>query len=371
MFKILSFLTYLYIITLYSLTRWRRSIGAVFSHLWSNKEVDDSTNNNNNTMDTSDTLDVSAQIDENNEPDSRDNTDGGKKHSTPHHNRKNSSARRKHAVAHRTPSSPMIEEVETTATISDEQLDGNEKIQQINTLVENTSINDDGDDVKNNVNNISTPTLVLTTCVVSDDDCCDNEQDQEQRKNSTTESAENITTPSTPSMLKTPTSPVTATQSFRRGGKLRGSAGPVFKSIFNKNHNNSSKIQKTVSRDALNSSNFADGNNHNDKQRKRSLLSKKRNKELHKSATVIAQHSTVESSGYPMVKSLSSCTISREKDNRSVSSTETISSKCSSIKGGDIEGGDITTDNNNRFVKSKTERKSKIFKTLKSFVGKK
>ena len=341
-------------------SRWRRSIGAVFSHLWSNKEVDDSTNNNN--MDTSDTLDVSAQIDENNEPgennDNTDNAGSGKKHN---HNRKNSSARRKHAVAHRTPSSPMIEEkVETTTptSVSDEQLDGNENIQQINTLVENTSINDD--DVAEN--DVTLPTFVVPTCVVSDDDCCDN--NQEHRKNSINESLENITTPSTPSMLKTPTS-----QSFRRGGKLRGSAGPVFKSIFNKNHSNSNKIQKTVSMDALNSSNF-DGNNSNDKHRKRSLSSKKRNKELHKSATIIAQHSTVES-GYPMVKSLSSCTISREKDNRSISSTETISSKCSSVKGVDIEGGDVVTDNNNRFVKSKSERKSKIFKTLKNFVGKK
>ena len=316
-------------------------------------------------METSESLDVSTQIDEN-EGDCQDNTDSsGKNHSTPCHNRKNSSARRKHAIVHRSPSSPMIEEVDS-AKSEPRALDGNENIQQINTLVENTSINDDDTtaDAEDSNDTVPTtmpitPTFVIPTCVVSDDDCC-----EEQRKNST--KSENLSTsPSSLIMLKTPTSPTT--QSFRRGGKLRGSAGPVFKSIFQKN-SNSSKIQKTLSMDALNSSNF-EGSNDNDK-RKRSMSKKQRNKELHKSATVIAQCSTVES-GYPMVKSLSSCAISREKDNRSVSSTETISSKSFSVKGGDVEGVTGDTVNNNRFVKSKTERKSKIFKTLKSFVGKK
>ena len=357
-------------------------------------------------MDTSEALDVSAQIDEI-ETSSDDVTDnGGKKqqqqqttstkHSTPSNSRKNSSARRKHAVVHRTPSSPTIEEVNvaqsTATTDNSTTIDGNnEHIQYINNLVENTSINDDFCDGNEDNNNTSrngssssettpsSPCGIIPTCiVVSDDDGCNTiDDEQHQRKNSneseistassSVSSSTTLKTPASPSMLSAQTP---QQQSFRRGGKLRGSAGPVFKSIFHKNNNNNStKIQKTVSMDALNVSSGS-SNTTDEKHRKRSLSKKQRNKELHKSATVIAQHTKAES-GYPMVKSLSSCAISNDKD----SSTETISSKSSASLRGDgsttyIENSS-GVESSERFIKSKSERKSKIFKTLKSFVGKK
>ncbi|XP_066923137.1 guanine exchange factor for Rac 30-like isoform X4 [Clytia hemisphaerica] len=315
---------------------WRRSIGAVFSHLWSNKDGEETSSQ----MDTSDNLDITS-LNENRG--SQDHIDGIPSNSTPY-NRKNSSVKRKHAIAL---PSPMIEEVDSSSdsprlAMENSVLDGNENIQQINTLVENTTLND------TEISTSPVGEMDIPLCVVSDDDC--------DRKNSTESERSNTASPSS---LKTPPSP----QNFRRNGRLRGSAGPVFKSIFQKN---STKMQKTVSMDALNTNKYSE---QDDKKKQRAL--KKRNKELHKSATVIAQRTTVES-GYPIVKSLSSCNISHE-DSQSVSSSETISSKTSGSVKEEQDGGEnyVITENNNKFVKSKTERKSKIFKTLKSFVGKK
>ena len=308
--------------------------------MWSaNKDDDDLSKHDSSTLNV-DSLDASGM---NSNKGSQDNLDCLQP-TTPQR-RKSSSAKRKVAITH-TLSSPTIEEVDMTDSTPTtpapaQVLDGNENIQHINTLVENTKITDG--DVINVIPPLSTGETEQSTCVTSDD----------ERKCST--ESEGSTTFST---LKTPSSP----QSFRRGGRLRGSAGPVFKSIFNRG---SSKMQKTQSMDALNV--------HDDKKKRGTLKKRHKEQQLHKSATTIIQSSV--DSGYPIIKSHSSCNISHEKDNHSVSSTETVSSKTSghsSVKESVGDDGEyVISENNNGIIKTKTERKSKIFKTLKNFVGKK
>lgn len=318
---------------------WRRSIGAVFSHLWSanrdGEEFPQISSKEDVSMETNESLDLS----ELNNPGSQDNLDGIQPINSTPTRRKSSSAKRKVAITHSLPS-PTIEEVEMLSPTV-EVLDGNENIQQINTLVKNASINDD-ESTQPASAPLSTGETEVSSCITSDD----------ERKNSTQSELSN-----TSSMLKISSSP----QHLRRGGKLRGSAGPVLKSIFQKNN----QIQKTLSVDALNEK-FTQ-----DEKKKRSLKKRRKDSHLHMSATAITQSHLAEDS-YGMVKSLSSYTISHEKDNHLISSTETISSKTSGSVKGD-EGDYVITENNLSSFKQKNriERKSKIFKTLKSFVGKK
>jgi len=275
---------------------------------------------------------------------SQDNIDSLQPTNSTPQRRKSSSAKRKVAITH-TLSSPTIEEMDTTDSMSTpvKILDGNENIQHINALVESTKITDDDANV---TAPLSTGETEHSACVMSDD---------ERKQSIESESS------STSSALKAPNSP----QSFRRGGRLRGSAGPVFKSLF---HRGSSKMHKAQSMDALNVKYGQD-----DKKKRSTLKKRHKEQELHKSATTITQSSV--DSGYPILKSHSSCNISHEKDNHSVSSTDTISSKTSghsSVKGSGADDGEyVISENNNGVIKSKAERKSKIFKTLKSFVGKK
>lgn len=287
--------------------RWRRSLGAVFSQFWSKEEAS-STNSS-----CKKTSKQHSHADDNTS--NEEKSDQTKANDTPDHSRvptrKTSNARRKLAIIQ----TPPPEEVKN---------DVNDNVQELNDLIRDSSIDDDRMIVSSPVS-VDIPSI--TSSITSE---------EEIERCPSTESENSAAS------LKTPNSP----QHFKRG-KLRGSAGPVFKSIFNKN----SQLQKTLSWDELNTLNTSQ----DEKRQKRFSFRKSRNNSKDQILTSSDQ----------LDSSISSRSLN--KDNISISSTETISSKNSSnMKEDEV----FAESNNGSFKQPSKEKKSKVMKTLKRFVSK-
>ncbi|XP_057316982.1 uncharacterized protein LOC130657988 isoform X1 [Hydractinia symbiolongicarpus] len=286
---------------------WRRSLGAVFSQFWSKEEAS-STNSS-----CKKTSKQHSHADDNTS--NEEKSDQTKANDTPDHSRvptrKTSNARRKLAIIQ----TPPPEEVKN---------DVNDNVQELNDLIRDSSIDDDRMIVSSPVS-VDIPSI--TSSIASE---------EEIERCPSTESE------SSAASLKTPNSP----QHFKRG-KLRGSAGPVFKSIFNKN----SQLQKTLSWDELNTLNTSQ----DEKRQKRFSFRKSRNNSKDQ---ILTSSDQIDSS-------ISSRSLN--KDNISISSTETISSKNSSnMKEDEV----FAESNNGSFKQPSKEKKSKVMKTLKRFVSK-
>jgi len=303
---------------------WRRSLGAVFSQIWS-KEESNSREQQRRESAVTYSPNVSEDREDINIVDKSKSADNiSAELLDVKATSKASSVKRKVAVTH--------------AHSNEKNQNEDENIEQISNLIRDSSLKE-----------TNTP-MSTVSIEVSSINSSSTSIDGVERRNSIESNQSN-------NSLKTPGSP----QLFKRD-KLRGSAGPVFKSIFNK----SKLSQKTLSWDELNIDR-TDSHlvSQPDKKHKRYSISLRRPK-------LIKQEHTKELKPLTIEKSFSTKSLNEELG--ATSSTETISSHTSTHSNmreeDNVELNISDNNNNDHLNKGGKEKKHKFMKTLRNFVGK-
>lgn len=296
--------------------RWRRSLGAVFSQIWSK---DESSVRDNQARRESAVLYQSPSVD-----DEETKSTLGKAQSENDLRKGDKLVQRNDSITKQR----KIAIIHSPPDETDNPLENTELVNERN-LTKDSSLDE----------NFSQTSPVKGACSLSSSH---NSLSGSEKRNS-------LVIAKSQTSLDTPESP-----QYLRRGKLRGSAGLTAKSVF-KRHK---AIQKTFSWDELNTE--RDDSIHMDKKQKRFSISLKRPKSIKDDQKQLDLSTSLSS------KSL-------DHDAVLASSSETISSRTSSHSAtrDDEDNPNTSTDTNNNSNKVTKEKKNKFMKTIRSLVSKK